>query len=324
MTAFEEFRLLCQRFRVAGQINGCIWELLERLRKPKGIGKRACERVLRELRSKLTDPKSDQELMEQAAMALLDEARDWAAPRGPAIRWLPCGPIPEDKSQCADCRQPEREQRAGFRDGEKARNELLHRINAAGLAQNQVFAVKNARRLPWSWDRMRDLAQDALADPDFENRCYAKATFDFLDKAESLLATKNTSGISWSDVKGAVWMRGVTPEGLTLYGRFGSIVREILEHGPRYDDLGEPMGPPEGPQDMAPSAVDLWDEVEAVLTRLSKKTQDLVRGVIQDFESGVSLPDSIRLTADKAGLGPAEASRIFLEFQQAARLRDES
>ena len=57
MTAFEEFESLCGRFRVAGEVNGCIWELLVKLREPKGIGVRGCERVLRELRNMMADLK---------------------------------------------------------------------------------------------------------------------------------------------------------------------------------------------------------------------------------------------------------------------------
>jgi hypothetical protein len=324
MTAFDEFESLCRRFRVAGEINGCIWELLAQLRELKGVGVRACERVLRELRNMMADLKRDQEPIEQAAMALLDDARDWAAPRGPAVRWLSCKPGGEGRSKCDECGHPEREQRAIFRDGERARNELLHRINIDDLAKNQVLEVRRARMLFWSLAKVMDRAQEVLVEPEFENRCYAEATFGFLDKAASLLAKKDASERSWRDVRGVVWMKGATPEGMTLYGRFGAIVRDILQSQTQEMSLDDATQSMEGPGGSDADEDDFREEMEAILSRLPEKTQKLARSVLRNAEAGSSPPDAIHQAADELGLGRPEASRMFSEFQQAVMSRERS
>jgi hypothetical protein len=324
MTAFEEFESLCQRFRVAGEVNGCVVELLDQLRKLKGIGVRACERVLRELRNMMVDLKRDQEPIEQAAMVLLDESNNWAAPRGPAIRWLSCKPGGERKSQCDECGRPQRDQRTVFRDGERARNELLHKINIEELAKKQVLKVRNIRRLFWSPDQVMDLAQDVLVEPEFENRCYAEATFSFLDKAVSLLANEDVRTRTWHDVRGAVWMKGKTPEGMTLYGRFGAIIRDILERRSREKSLDDIAQSIEGPGRSEADEAELLEEMEAVLSQLPQKTQNLAMNTLRNVLAGTPRLEAIQQAAGELGLGYPEASRMFAEFQQAVMLRERS
>ena len=242
MTDFDDFIYLCQRFRIAGEINGCLWELVDQLRQSEGIThkyyKNRCSLVLRKLRSVLKDEREEQTPIESVARSEITRVFGTITVsfRGPAFTWLLCHPKSERRQECHGCPTTQRNQREAFREGEKARQNLLRRIGIEDLAVAQTKAVMKIRPQN-SRDRMlqhdiNELARSALAHENVEDTCYASATFTFLDKTQSMIEREKPETRSWDTIRKKIWRRcsghSIARGSTLVLGRFGSRIRTNL------------------------------------------------------------------------------------------------
>ncbi len=278
MGPFEQFKATCGRYRLAGEIVGCLNELLLKFTGSK----KKTEVLLRDLRAALIDRTRDREDIPALAEELARESAWRKASSGAPVAWLGC-PIKAQGTDCADCVQPGWAKRSVFRDGEFARLDFLEFIDIHQLALHQIEAFRRIRGLLWSKDRVEEMASQICLHPLLEDRCYAKATFDFVEGAIARLSTHGPPNIMRYDIKGVLRAFCPTKDGMTLYGRFGSIILAILEILCRETELSE-WDPPGG--DAGPPALDKQDCFEVAMSKLEPKDRDVVRHILAEVGAG--------------------------------------
>ncbi len=318
MGVFERFQELATRFTSAGEINGCVWEwLLSYLSRDEPVKPRSAEPILGYLRELISKPDSDEVSLPNGLEECLKatEGSRTASRRGRPFTWLEC-PVTR-KGGDGTCGEAsfDRNTRNQFRNGDLARFQLLEMIGIDDLAAAQVHNVGRVWGTCWSKDMILQLAEDAVRHRRFEDGCYAKATFAFLQKQASLLEETRSCGtrITIKAVRGVVRTRCRTSDGMTLYGRFGSIIRESLEA--MVGEKALPL-PPSLPQ--AQQAEETWilrNDLAIALDRSSEQDRPIVAAVMRYIDEGHGRQDAIRFAGSTLSVSYETVREAFRRYQ---------
>lgn len=323
MTVFQQFQNLVETFRIAGEINGGIWVWLEvqlgltgRPRKRADIGLRSAEVLLRRLRGVFNQPEKDELRFCDMAGELLAESETWPPPsrRGPPFRWLPCPWFKCDRVSC-DGTLLDGHRREEFRTGELARVELLIFIDIERLAHEQVKKMSKVRGLFWSTEEIKQRARETEAHWRFEDGCYARATFGFLHTLVGELRQRNAdeSTISQEAIRKGAWALCPAGDGMTLYGRFGGIIRDTLQEMRKERTL-RLVDDPADNETPTPDGT-LLDEIRQVIQEYPEPKRKTLYAIVESIANGAPRREALHEAAAIFGESPAKIDYLWRSFQ---------
>jgi len=223
-----------------------------------------------------------------------------------------------------DLTKPDLGSREQFRQGESAREELLLMIDVGHIALGQVTEYCSILGLAWRSQRIDQCAQDAVASPRFEEGCYSEATLRFIEGWLRELRDRHsdTRKITFDDIRALIAARiGGTP--MTFWGRFGVIVRDVLQAKQRQEqEIGcqridyenHLKGPT--PHD---ALLDEW--IEDVLSHYVDQDQRLLRTYWGKRRSQEQVDAAIGETAQEHGVTWAHVREVVKDFRERALRR---